>query len=162
MMMKFEGAQDHEQSISKLVNKIKELQSEKNSIFNELEEFKSATKVLQKELVRIQAEVESKNKDIKHEQLLITNILEAEHKKIIKIRDLEQQNQQLSNQNQQLAEQISELQSQLRNSLQDFEKYKATYADTVPRYEMDLIKNEHDSYKERFEQQREQNSKLVP
>ncbi|KAJ3349547.1 Translin-associated factor X-interacting protein 1 [Allomyces javanicus] len=157
---KYEVAEKQAETVKELVRRVGDVKNDSDHWAKEAARLQTELGECRRRCDLLAADVRDKSARLKEEEISKTILVEAEHKLQGTVQDfvrrvteqdqlvetLQRQNALLLESNRAAEDKIAEL--------------KEAYKDTVPKYEHELLRAEHDSYKSRFEHQQNMTVKM--
>ncbi|KAI9224386.1 hypothetical protein BC828DRAFT_373649 [Blastocladiella britannica] len=157
---KYEVAEQQTVMVRELVDKIDTIKKESAKWRVEAEKHKALVTEAQQKIAEIGDELDEKNARIRDEELHRTMIIENETKLMNQVSENQQRLTEQETAIKELTRDNAFLAESLNAANAKMADLKEQYRDTVPHFEFELLQAEHDSYKSRFEQQRDLTVKM--
>ncbi|KAI9164514.1 Translin-associated factor X-interacting protein 1 [Blastocladiella emersonii ATCC 22665] len=159
-MHKYEVAEQQSVMVRDLVDRIEEIKGESAKWKAEASSLRDANAVQARKIAALEEDIHEKTARLKEEEVNRTTVAETEAKLHATIADGERRVATLEATIRELQRDHALMSENLNSAETKLHDLKEAYKDTVPMFEHELLQAEHDSYKSRFEQQRELTMKM--
>ncbi|ORZ39226.1 hypothetical protein BCR44DRAFT_75471, partial [Catenaria anguillulae PL171] len=157
---KYEVAEQQTAMVTDLVARIDQVKMEMAKWQREAEASHTQVNALESKIKSFESELLDKNERIKDHEMQLSLVAENEAKLTSALKDAERKVAEQASAMEQLMHEKALLDESFKAANTKLGDLKEAYKDTVPRFEHELLQAEHDSYKSRFEQQRDMTMKM--